>query len=77
MVSVEHKGKIMNDFKTFKLNDGGSVPTIAFGTGTSFFNRNDAVVEAVVKGIKVSRIRQFTNNELSNKPNTIGLILTI
>ena len=45
----------MNDLKTFKLNDGGSVPTIAFGTGTSFFNRNDAVVEAVVKAIKVKK----------------------
>ena len=42
----------MDDYKTFKLNDGGVVPTIAFGTGTSFFNRNDDVAEAVVKGIK-------------------------
>ena len=43
----------MVDFKSFKLNDGGAVPTIAFGTGTSFFNRNDDVADAVVKGIKV------------------------
>lgn len=42
----------MSDYKSFKLNDGGSVPTIAFGTGTSFFNRNDDVADAVVKGIK-------------------------
>ena len=43
----------MVDFKSFKLNDGGAVPTIAFGTGTSFFKRNDDVADAVVKGIKV------------------------
>ena len=52
-VTFELGSKTMSDFKSFKLNDGGSVPTIAFGTGTSFFNRNDDVADAVVKGIKV------------------------
>ena len=52
-VTFERGATTMSDFKSFKLNDGGSVPTIAFGTGTSFFNRNDDVADAVVKGIKV------------------------
>ena len=52
-VTFERGSKTMSDYKSFKLNDGGSVPTIAFGTGTSFFNRNDDVADAVVKGIKV------------------------
>ena len=52
-VNLERGLRTMVDFKSFKLNDGGAVPTIAFGTGTSFFNRNDDVADAVVKGIKV------------------------
>ena len=36
-------------FQRFQTNDGGSVPTIAFGTGTTFFNRNDDVCEAILK----------------------------
>ena len=55
-VTFERGSKTMSGYKSFKLNDGGSVPTIAFGTGTSFFNRNDDVADSVVKGIKVVRL---------------------
>ena len=42
----------MNEFAQFELNGGGSLPTIAFGTGTTFYDRGDEVADAVVKGIK-------------------------
>ena len=34
------------------LNDGGFLPSISFGTGTSFRNRSDAVFEGVYRAIK-------------------------
>ena len=34
------------------LNDGGLLPAISFGTGTSYRNRSDAVVEGVYLAIK-------------------------
>lgn len=40
-------------FERFPFNNGGSIPTIGFGTGTTFFNRNDEVAEGIVKAIKV------------------------
>ena len=49
----------MVDFKSFKLNDGGAVPTIAFGTGTTFKGRSDDAAEAVLKGIRAGfRVRE-------------------
>ena len=42
----------MNKFAQFELNGGGSLPTIAFGTGTTFYDRGDEVAEVVVKGIR-------------------------
>ena len=38
--------------ETFPLNDGGVIPKIAFGTGTTFFNRNEAVADCIVKAVK-------------------------
>ena len=35
-----------------QLNDGGFLPSISFGTGTSYRNRSDAVFEGVYKAIK-------------------------
>lgn len=43
----------MESLHTFKFNNGGSVPTVAFGTGTTFFNRNDDVTEAILKAVKI------------------------
>ena len=43
----------------FSLNDGGSVPTIALGTGTTFKNRSDDAAVAVLKGIRAGfRVRK-------------------
>lgn len=42
----------MVDNTKFKLFDDGWIPTIAFGTGTSYFNRPDDVSEGLVKAIK-------------------------
>ena len=43
----------MDNFQAFKFSDGGSVPTVAFGTGTTFFNRNNDVAEAILKAVKI------------------------
>ena len=40
------------NYQTIKLNDGGLIPTVAFGTGTSYFNRVDDVCEGLVKAVK-------------------------
>ena len=42
----------MSKFAQFELSGGGSVPTIAFGTGTTFFDRGGEVADVVVKGIR-------------------------
>ena len=43
----------------FSLNDGGSVPKIAFGTGTTFKNSSDEAAVAVVKAIRAGfRVRK-------------------
>ena len=48
-------------YGTFSLNDGGSVPTIAFGTGTTFKGRSDDAAEAVFKAIRAGfRVREET-----------------
>ena len=48
-------------YGTFSLNDGGSVPTVAFGTGTTFKGRSVDAAEAVFKGIKAGfRVREET-----------------
>ena len=45
-------------YEHFSLNDGGSVPTIALGTGTTFRNRSDDASMAVLKGIRAGiRVR--------------------
>ena len=43
----------MIDYTKTKLNDGGWIPTVAFGTGTSYFNRVDAVCEGIFKAVKI------------------------
>ena len=49
----------MNKFASFELNGGGSLPTIAFGTGTTFYDRGDEVAYGVVKGIRAGyRVRE-------------------
>ena len=42
----------MGEYQKIKLNDGGWIPTVAFGTGTSYFNRVDDVCEGLVKAVK-------------------------
>jgi len=42
----------MNKFTCFALSGGGSLPTIAFGTGTTYFDRGDEVADGVLKGIR-------------------------
>ena len=42
----------MGEYQKIKLNDGGLIPTVAFGTGTSYFNRVDDVCEGLVKAVK-------------------------
>ena len=42
----------MSKFSQFELSGGGSLPTIAFGTGTTFFDRGGEVADVVVKGIR-------------------------
>ena len=36
----------------FKLNDGGWIPSIAFGTGTTYFDRPDDVSKGLVTAVK-------------------------
>ena len=43
----------MEDYSRIKLNDGRWIPTISFGTGTSYFNRIDDVCEGLIKAIKI------------------------
>ena len=43
----------MASFRRIELNDGGSIPTVAFGTGTSYFNRVDDVAEGIIKAVKI------------------------
>ena len=58
-------------FTHFSLNDGGSVPTIAFGTGTTFKNRSDDAAVAVLKGIRAGfRVRKISSNR--NESETTG-----
>ena len=45
--------RIMESFRRIELNDGGSIPTVAFGTGTSYFNRVDDVAEGIIKAVKI------------------------
>ena len=42
----------MVDYNKIKLNDGGWMPSMAFGTGTTYFNRPDAVSEGIFKAVK-------------------------
>ena len=44
---------IMADYTKIGLNDGGWIPTIAFGTGTSYFNRVEDVCEGLFKAVTV------------------------
>ena len=43
---------IMEDHTRFKLNDGGWIPSIAFGTGTTYFDRPDDVSNGLVTAVK-------------------------
>ena len=43
---------IMEDHTKFKLNDGGWIPSIAFGTGTTYFDRPDDVSKGLVTAVK-------------------------
>ena len=43
----------MADYTKIRLNDGGWIPSVALGTGTSYFNRNDDVCEGILKAVKV------------------------
>ena len=38
---------------SIKLNTGRSIPGVGFGTGTSFFNRGDAVADVVKHAYQV------------------------
>ena len=42
----------MEDHTKFKLNDGGWIPSIAFGTGTTYFDRPDDVSKGLVTAVK-------------------------
>lgn len=54
----------------FSLNDGGSVPTIALGTGTTFKNRSDDAAVAVLKAIRAGfrvrkeKVQKHTNQDV-------------
>ena len=48
----------MNKFTRFVLSGGSSLPTIAFGTGTTYYDRGDEVANGVLKGIRAGyRVR--------------------
>ena len=38
-------------YQKIQLNDGGFIPSIGFGTGTTYFNRPDDVSEGLVKTV--------------------------
>lgn len=42
----------MNDFQRIQFNDGGWIPSMGFGTGTTYFDRPDDVSEGIVKAVK-------------------------
>ena len=40
-----------DQFQKIRLNDGGWIPSIGFGTGTTYFNRPDDVSEGLIKAV--------------------------
>ena len=42
----------MSAYATFTLNDGGFVPSVAIGTGTTFKDGGEKVTEAVVDAVR-------------------------
>ena len=70
----------MNKFAQFELSGGGSLPTIAFGTGTTFFDRGGEVADVVVKGIRSGyRVRKRNREErncMEKKHNKFQIIIT-
>ena len=55
----------MEDYSRIKLNDGRWIPTISFGTGTSYFNRIDDVCEGLVKAIGLSNFNKRQIQEVN------------
>ena len=43
----------MNLAQHFTLHTGRKIPVLAFGTGTTYFERNDDVTEGILKAFKV------------------------
>ena len=43
----------MSDYTKLQLNDGGWIPTVAFGTGTTYAGRSDEATEGIVKALKI------------------------
>ena len=43
----------MVDYVKIQLNDGGWIPTVAFGTGTTYAGRADAATEGIVNALKI------------------------
>jgi diketogulonate reductase-like aldo/keto reductase len=50
---AQEKICIMSDYTKIKLRDGTLIPTVAFGTGTSYFDRVDDVCEGILKAVKI------------------------
>ena len=62
----------MTNFERFKFNDGGSVPTVAFGTGTTFFNRNAEVTDCILKAVKIG-YRLIDTAEMYGTQEGVGM----
>ena len=53
---------------SIKLNTGRSIPGVGFGTGTSFFNRGDAVADIV------KHAYQVLYKGIENSPQTLNFL---
>ena len=43
----------MEDYTKLELNDGGWMPRVAFGTGSTYIDREDEATEGIIKALKV------------------------
>ena len=65
----------MNKFTRFTLSGGGSLPTIMFGTHTTFYDRSDKVANGVLKGIRAgNRVRMKEEPRGRHEAKTVSQI---
>ena len=64
----------MVDYTKIQLNDGGWIPTIAFGTGTTYSNRPDEATEGIVNALRVG-YKSIDTAVVYNTESSVGKAL--